>query len=198
MKMESSTTGLWWSRSHLLHVVGAIAMICTVSLGVYGRNLIANQVQQLDNDAVRYTKLNSLTSNVEQNLEEAREKQLEAETIYQSVVEQIPQRLVDADILGRLHQLTDRTQCELNEFRPVGSQDLKYRGITCRTRTFQLKLNGSFASIQNFTALLHELPNQWQIRRSRVSEANTPPGHCQMELDLAIAFDLKWTETNEQ
>lgn len=198
MKTESNVAGFWWSRSHLLHIVGAIAMICTVTLGVYGRNLIANQVLLLDDEAARYTKLNSLTDNVEQNLAETREKHIEAESKFQNVVDQIPSRLVDAEILGRMHQLADSSRCELNEFRPSGSVDLKYHGITCKTRNYQMRLNGPFESLHRFSSLLHELPNQWQIRRCRVSEASSPSGHCQMELDLAIAFDLQLSETTEQ
>ena len=181
-----------WLRSNHLHAMGVIVLMGSVLTVFYCHSLVASQIALAENDRDRFAKLLSLSKSIETRI--SGEKILVADATQElaTIESRIPQRLVDSEVLAFIHKTASESSIELIDLRPSGTQDISFETITCKARSYQIRLDGPFSSVYQFLEGIDNLPQKCSVQKCQIVHSELK--ECQLHLELVVYFDLKWAD----
>ena len=186
-------SNLWTRNSilrneRLLHAGMVVLMvICVAGVSVM-RNAIAQTVEQIVSNIEESTSLCAQVHELTAAIEQGQKRQEELELKYQAMLDRIPKKIVDSEVLASIRVMAQSTRCNMTDFRPTATQPQK----EFQTRSFVIHLEGQFNCLFQFFESLHQLPYVYQIGRLRVQEPSVPGGACRCEVEMRVVFDHVW------
>ncbi len=181
-----------WLRSNHLHAMGVIVFIGSVLAVIYCHNLVACQIALNEGDRDRFIKLLSLSKTIETRISLEKIQVADATQELAEIESRIPPRLVDSEVLAFIHKTANESSIELIDLRPSGTQDISFETVTCKARSFQIRLDGPFLSVYRFLDGIDTLPQKCSVQKCQIVHSDLKG--CQLHLELIIYFDLKWTD----
>ena len=181
-----------WLRSNHLHAMGVIVLIGSVLTVFYCHSLVASQIALTESDRDRFIKLLSLSKSIETRISDEKIQVADATQELAAIESRIPQRLVDSEVLSFIQKTASESLIELINLRPTGIQDISFESVTCKARSYQIRLDGSFSSAYQFMDEVDKLPQKCSVQKCQIVHSNS--NECQLHLELVIYFDLKWTD----
>ena len=183
-----------WTRNpimrneRLLHAGMVVLMvICVAGVSVL-RNAIAQTVENIESNIEECSSLFSQEHELITKIEQGQKRHEELELNYQALLDRIPKKIVDSEVLASIRAMALTTRCNMTDFRPTATQPQK----EFQTRSFAIHLEGQFNCLFQFFESLHQLPYVYQVGRLRVQEPSVPGGACRCELELRVVFDHVW------
>lgn len=170
-----------------LHGGMAVLLVAGISFGLAIRYSLAQDVDRLMADTAECESL----SEQEKELTEAvaltakRSESLEKE--YANLLERIPKKMVDSDVLASIRNTALNSKCSLNDFRPT--QTVEHKEF--KTRSFELHIEGSFSSLFQCFESMRDIPFAYHLSRFNIKEPTKPGGACHANMELNIVFDHK-------
>lgn len=183
-----------WTRNpilrneRLLHAGMLVLMVICVAGGSVLRNAIAQTVEHIESNIEESTSLWAHEHELISAIEQGQKRHEELELNYQALLDRIPKKIVDSEVLASVRGMALTTRCNMTDFRPTATQPQK----EFQTRSFAIHLEGQFNCLFQFFESLHQLPYVYQVGRLRVQEPNVPGGACRCELELRVVFDYVW------
>ena len=178
-------------NERLLHAGMAILMAVGFAGCFVVHGSIARYVVGIASDYDECTSLCNSQQDFTDALAQTQKRQERLEKEYRSILERIPAKIVDSEILSSVRGLAQSSNCNLLDFRPVAIQSHK----EFLTRSFELHLEGGFKSLFQFFDALQRVPYIYQVARFKVSESSIPNGLCRFELELKVVFDHIWAKS---
>jgi len=169
----------------------AILMVLSIAGCFVVHGSIAQYVEGIASDFDECTSLCNSQHEFTDAVAQAEKRQERLEKEYRSILERIPAKIVDSEILSSVRSLALSSHCNLLDFRPVATQSHK----EFLTRSFELHLEGGFRSLFQFFDALQRVPNIYQVARFKISESSNPDGLCRFELELKVVFDHIWAQS---
>ena len=192
MSNEPYGTNKPWLRSNHLHAMGVIVLIGSALTVFYCHGVVASQIALAENDRDRFIKLLSLSKSIETRISDEQNRVVDATQELTAIESRIPQRLVDSEVLAFIHKTASESSIELIDLRPSGTQDISFESVTCKARSYQIRLDGTFSSVYQFLEGVDKLPQKCSVQKCQIVHSDTK--ECQLHLELVIYFDLKWTD----
>ena len=186
-----------WTRNPILRNERLLhaGMVFLLVIGVVGgsvlRSAIARTVEHIESNIEESTTLCAQEHELITAIERGQKRQEELEIKYQAILDRIPKKIVDSEVLASVRGMALTTHCNLTDFRPTATQPQK----EFQTRSFAIHLEGQFNCLFQFFESLHQLPYVYQVGRLRVQEPSLPGGACRCELELRVVFDHVWVAT---
>ena len=183
-----------WTRNpimrteRLLHAGMVVLMVIGVAGGSALRNAIAQTVEHLESNIAESTSLCVQEQELVEAIEQGQKRQGELERKYQAMLDRIPKKIVDSEVLASVRGTALSSNCNMTDFRPTATQPQK----EFQTRSFAIHLEGQFSRLFQFFESLHQLPYVYQVGRLRIQEPSVPGGACRCELELRVVFDHVW------
>ena len=183
-----------WTRNpimrteRLLHAGMLVLMVIGVAGGSALRNAIARTVEHIESNIEESTTLCAQEHELITAIEQGQKRQEQLELNYQAMLDRIPKKIVDSEVLASVRGTALSSNCNMTDFRPTATQPQK----EFQTRSFAIHLEGQFNSVFQFFESLHQLPYVYQVGRLRIQEPSAPGGACRCELELRVVFDHVW------
>lgn len=181
-----------WLRSSHLHAMGVMVLIGSVLTVFYCHSLVASQIELAENDRDRFVKLLSLSKSIETRISDEQIRIADANKQLAAIESRIPQRLVDSEVLAFIHKTASESSIELIDLRPSSTKDISFETVTCKARSYQIRLDGPFSSVYQFLERVDNLPQKCNVQKCQIVHSDKK--ECQLHLELVIYFDLKWTD----
>ncbi len=179
---------LWNER--LLHACMAVVMLFGVAGCFVVHCAVAQYVDRIASDTEECADLLNSEHEFTEAVIQAQQRQELLEKEYRSLLDRIPAKIVDSEVLSSVRRMAITARCNLLDFRPTATQNQK----EFQTRSFDLRLEGQFKSLFQFFETLRGVPYVYQVSRFKVSESSNPGGLCRLELELKVVFDHIWAQ----
>ena len=183
-----------WTRNpimrceQLLHAGMVVLTVIGVAGGSVLRNTIAQTVEQIESNIEESTSLCAREQELITAIEQGHKRSEKLELTYQAMLDRIPKKIVDSEVLASVRGMALTSHCNMTDFRPTATQPQK----EFQTRSFAIQLEGQFNRLYQFFESLHQLPYVYQVGRLRIQEPSVPGGACRCELELRVVFDHVW------
>ena len=161
--------------------------MCVAGVSVL-RNAIAQTVEHIESNIEESSSLCEQEHELTAAIEQGQKRQEELELNYQTLLDRIPKKIVDSEVLASVRGMALNTRCSMTDFRPTATQPQK----EFQTRSFVVHLEGQFSSLFHFFESLHRLPYVYQVGRLRIQEPSVSGGACRCEMELRVVFDHVW------
>lgn len=178
-------------NERILHAGMAILMVLGIAGCFLVHSTIAQYVDAIASNFDECTSLRNSEREFTDAVAQAQERLEQLEKEYRSILDRIPSKIVDSEILSSVRGLALSSHCNLLDFRPAANQ----RHKEFLTRSFELHLEGGFKSLFQFFDALQSVPYIYQVARFKVSESSNPNGLCRFELELKVVFDHIWAQS---
>jgi hypothetical protein len=176
-----------------LHGGMAAAMVLFLS-GAFGlRNHFAQCVESIADDRAECVKLLDSEGEIKEAFSLATEVHRQLCDEYRSILDRIPNKVVDSEVMSLIRGVALSSNCSLVNFRPTATQKL----ADFQTRSFDLHLEGQFTHLFLFFEKLLSSQLVYQISRFKILESSVPGGSCRIDIELKIVFDHVWAKTRE-
>lgn len=178
-------------NERLLHAGMAVLMVFAVACCYVVHCGVAQYVERIASDRQECISLCKSEDEFAEAVTQAQEQRERLEKEYRSMLERIPAKIVDSDILSSVRGMAISSHCSLLDFRPIATQNHK----EFQTRSFDLHLEGRFQSLFRFFESMQRVPYNYQVTRFKVSESSNPSGICRFDLEMKIIFDHIWAKS---
>ncbi len=178
-------------NERLLHAGMAVLMVFAVACCYIVHCGVAQYVERIASDRAECTGLLKSEFEFTEAFAQAQEQHELLEDEYRSMLERIPAKIVDSEILSSVRGKAIASHCTLIDFRPISTQNHK----EFQTRSFDLHLEGRFKSLFQFFESMPRVPYNYQVTRFKVSESSNPSGNCRFDLEMKVVFDHIWAKT---
>lgn len=175
-------------NERLLHAGMVVLMVVCVAGGSVLRNAISQTVKLIESNIEESTSLCSQEHELIAVIEQGRKRNEQLELKYQAMLDRIPKKIVDSEVLASVRGMALAAHCNMTDFRPTATQPQK----EFQTRSFAIHLEGQFNNVFQFFESLHQLPYVYQVGRLRIQEPSVPGGACRCELEMRVVFDHIW------
>jgi len=111
---------------------------------------MAKSIEHIAADANECTSVIGLEDELNKEIIEAQKSNKKTETEHKATLARIPKKVVDSEVLSYVRRNAVSTRCNLIDFRPNSTQNQK----DYKTRSFELRLEGGFKNLYQFSSLL--------------------------------------------
>ncbi len=181
--------------SYSLHFAGLAALIGFGFLGWKIQASIQDWRLAMEQDIERDRQLISDMERIESQFDQAITMRDDVSATFRALRERVPRRLIDSDILRELEKMVTACDCKLNDFRPIGSQNVDTKELKCKVRSFQLSMNGSYAGLFELAQELETFPFLLQIKKLHLSAPADGHSDSRIEMEIGILYEPEWGES---
>jgi Tfp pilus assembly protein PilO len=177
-------------NERLLHTVMAVLMLVFIACANLLQSRIGLSVEDMETNGQECRELCQSETDLRSALDQSLKKHAGLTQEFASIVNRIPKKIVDSEVLSTVRSIAQATGCNIIDFRPTSTQRQK----DFQTRAFELHLEGGFNSLFEFFESLQRAPFVCQIGRFKIMEPTIPGGACRFDLELKVVFDHVWAK----
>lgn len=181
-------------NERLLHMAMTVLMLVFIAGGYVLQCRIGHSVEAMEANSQDCIELCQSETDLRSALDQAQKHHAKLEQEFDSLVNRIPKKVVDSEVLSTVRGIAQATNCNILDFRPTSTQKQK----DFQTRAFELHLEGGFNGLFEFFESLQRAPFVCQIGRFKIMEPTPPDGACRFDLELKVVFDHVWAKQDER
>lgn len=182
---------LRWS----VHLAGTLIMVGAILSGWKIQALMQNWYSSVEEEIQGHAQALRDNDKIESQLQESLRSRDSVATVFRSLRDRVPARLVDSDILGELEKVVEACDCKLNDFRPAGNEVINTPDLKCKVRSFQLSMNGTYADLFKFATELDTFPFLLEVKKLHVLAPSDGKRDSRIELEIGILYAPEWAES---
>jgi Tfp pilus assembly protein PilO len=176
------------SRTELyLHACMMIVLVIGITFGFAARTTIGNDLERIQSGIQECGSLLEKERELEEAVEQVVKRKEMLELEYSDLLQRIPKKIVDSEVLSCLRAKGLETKCNFHDFRPTLTVDHK----NFKSRSFELHFEGRFANLFQFFESINQIPYAYHVVRFKIKEPTLANGLCQAELEIRILFDYQ-------
>ena len=187
----STLKKLRWS----VHLAGSLIMVGTMLAGWKTQSLVQDWYSSVEEEIQGHAKALRDVDKIDTQLRESLRSRDTVASSFRSMRDRVPVRLIDSDILGELEKVVDACNCKLNDFRPAGNEVINTPDLKCKVRSFQLSMNGTYASLFEFASKLDAFPFLLEVKKLHVLAPSDGKRDSRIELEIGILYSPEWAES---
>ncbi|MFN7626000.1 MAG: hypothetical protein ACK5PZ_04145 [Pirellula sp.] len=187
----STLKKLRWS----VHVAGTLIMVGAVLAAWKSHSLTKDWYTSIEEEIQGHAQALRDVDKIESQLQESLQSRDHVATSFRSMRDRVPVRLIDSDILGQLEKVVEACNCTLNDFRPAGNEMINTPDLKCKVRSFQLSMNGTYASLFELVSELEALPFLLEVTKLHVLAPSDGKRDSRIELEIGILYSPEWGES---
>jgi len=187
----STLKKLRWS----VHLCGTLLMVGSMLAGWKIQALMQDWYSSVEAEIQGNAQALRDGDKIESQLQETMRSRDAVASSFRSLRDRVPVRLIDSDILGEMEKVIEACDCKLNDFRPAGNEVINTPDLKCKVRSFQLSMNGTYASLFEFVSELDAFPFLLEVKKLHVSAPSEGKRDSRIELEIGILYSPEWAES---